>query len=63
VGPAPKCRRSAFWEGPKKSLQSVLLLHFANLSLGGTEIKRGAQGEAEDRVPLGAGKPRSGDRA
>src|SRR5580692_10691590 len=24
VGPAPKCRRSAFWEGPKKSLQSVL---------------------------------------
>jgi putative SOS response-associated peptidase YedK len=24
VGPAPKCRRSAFWEGPKKSLQSAL---------------------------------------
>ena len=24
MGPAPKCRRSAFWEGPKKSLQSVL---------------------------------------
>src|SRR5580704_10455103 len=24
VGPAPKCRRSAFWEAPMRSLQSVL---------------------------------------
>jgi hypothetical protein len=63
VGPAPKCRRSAFWEGPKKSLQSVLLLHFAKLSWEEPRPKRGAQGEAEDRVPLGAGKPRIGDRA
>jgi hypothetical protein len=28
VGPAPKCRRSAFWEGPKRSLQSVLCYTF-----------------------------------
>src|SRR5215470_15899662 len=54
VGPAPKCRRSAFSEGTERNSLGVLCRSWSEFVLGGTETHR-ARGEAEDRVPQGDG--------
>src|SRR5205823_5885757 len=53
VGPAPKCRRSAFSEETERNSLGVLC-RLSEFVLGGTGTRR-ARSEAEDRVPLGDG--------
>src|SRR5215467_12121366 len=54
VGPAPKCRRSAFSEGTERNSLGVLCRSWSEFVLGGTETHR-VRSEAEDRVPQGDG--------
>src|SRR5215831_12653215 len=54
VGPAPKCRRSAFSEGTERNSLGVLCRSWSEFVLGGTETHK-ARSEAEDRVPQGDG--------
>jgi hypothetical protein len=54
VGPAPKCRRSAFSEGTERNWLGDLCRPWSEFVSGGTETHR-ARSEAEDRVPQGDG--------
>jgi len=54
VGPAPKCRRSAFSEGTERNSLGVLRRSWSEFVAGGTETHK-ARSQAEDRVPQGDG--------
>src|SRR5215831_3458198 len=54
VGPAPKCRRSAFTEGTDRNSLGVLCRSWSEFVSGGAETRR-ARSEAEDRVSQGDG--------
>src|SRR5713226_6214251 len=63
VGPAPKCRRSAFWEGPERSLHGVLC-RGSQTCFGRNRDPEGARNAKQKtecrRAPE---RPRSCDRA
>ena len=63
MGPAPKCRRSAFWEGPERSLRGVLC-RGSQTCFGRNRDPEGAQNAKQKtecrRAPE---RPRSCDRA
>ena len=54
VGPAPKCRRSAFSEGPEEVCAAFFAVF--QTCFGRNRDPKGRASEAEDRVPPGAGK-------
>jgi len=62
VGPAPKCRRSAFWEGPQE-VCAALSAGGSQLVAGGTKTRRGAKAKQKTECRRGGERPRSGDRA
>jgi hypothetical protein len=63
VGPAPKCRRSAFWEGPERSLRG-LLCRGSQTCCGRNRDPRGARNAKQKTECLWAPeKPRSCDQA
>src|SRR5713226_6302428 len=63
VGPAPKCRRSAFWEGPERSLRGVVC-RGSQTCFGRNRDPKGARNAKQKtecrRAPE---RPRSCDRA